>query len=538
MENKTIISSSIAVAENFGGKFMKIWQKLEVASTANLIFAIFGIFGFFIFLWATAIHNIGIRTDSVAYIWTARNLASGIGLGIFDGLGNFRPIVHWPPLYPALLAGLQMVGLPAEEAARWLGAFLTGVTIFCFGKLIYKFRSNSLGFSLAGVLILLATPMFWNTYLYAMTEPLFIGLNLLAFLSFDKYASQNKEKWLILTGIWLGLGFLTRYVGVYLIASLCLALLLWKNLPLKTKFLASVRLGLVAILPMLVWSVRNFLETGSTTNRRLHMKPITGQELEIFLSKVEAWFAPLIKAFKFVPLGLALTLLIAFIILCGLIAWRRGQLQSASQPAWWKIFLISLVAYGFFVVFSRLFLDASIPLEEDRIFFPAYMFFILLVICFLAQIQPFVRPVLGCYSLLFSLSFSMVALTIFLWGGIRASYGEILDSRYNGFGLNGVSFQSQPLNPVLRSLQLENPIYLTDNVERVYWINQASSQIIKGPIDSQLADQITKWSASHQIVIVLFRGLKFDKNLPELLPQSEKIYSGSDGTIIVVQKQD
>ena len=60
------------------------------------------------FLFATSTHGIGVRTDSVAYLWGAENLAKGLGLGRLNGLGELKPMTHWPPFYPLVLSLFEL----------------------------------------------------------------------------------------------------------------------------------------------------------------------------------------------------------------------------------------------------------------------------------------------------------------------------------------------------------------------------------------------------------------------------------------------
>jgi hypothetical protein len=76
------------------------------------------------FLEATSSHGVGVRTDSVAYLWGAENLAKGLGLGRLNGLGELKPMTHWPPFYPLLLTLFELAGIPALAGARYLGAVL------------------------------------------------------------------------------------------------------------------------------------------------------------------------------------------------------------------------------------------------------------------------------------------------------------------------------------------------------------------------------------------------------------------------------
>ncbi len=95
------------------------------------------------FLWATETYGVGIRTDSVAYLWSSENLAKGIGLGRLDGAGNFRPYTHWPPLYPILLTIPRLMGFDGMESARWLGALCITLLIVVTGLAVSRLTDHS-----------------------------------------------------------------------------------------------------------------------------------------------------------------------------------------------------------------------------------------------------------------------------------------------------------------------------------------------------------------------------------------------------------
>ena len=79
-----------------------------------------GAAGVLLFLWGTFPNGIGIRTDSVAYLWSAESLARGIGLGTLDAFGKFKPLIHFPPLYPILLAVFEAFNIDGMTGAVWL----------------------------------------------------------------------------------------------------------------------------------------------------------------------------------------------------------------------------------------------------------------------------------------------------------------------------------------------------------------------------------------------------------------------------------
>src|SRR3990170_3854961 len=59
-------------------------------------------------LWfCTARFGIGVENDSAVYIAGARHWLSGYGISWISGGMQVKPIVHYPPLFSLLLAGLN-----------------------------------------------------------------------------------------------------------------------------------------------------------------------------------------------------------------------------------------------------------------------------------------------------------------------------------------------------------------------------------------------------------------------------------------------
>jgi len=69
----------------------------------RLPLAILSVIGSAAILQATRNYGVGISTDSVGYIATARHIATGIGVVTYDS----TPLLVQPPLYPALLATIN-----------------------------------------------------------------------------------------------------------------------------------------------------------------------------------------------------------------------------------------------------------------------------------------------------------------------------------------------------------------------------------------------------------------------------------------------
>lgn len=86
--------------------------------------------------WLTP-RGVGIYVDTLYYVSSARNLLAGIGMGRVTGLGDFKPMTHYPPFYSLLLAFFRLFGLHELTTARWVSILAFGLIIILVGLLIY-----------------------------------------------------------------------------------------------------------------------------------------------------------------------------------------------------------------------------------------------------------------------------------------------------------------------------------------------------------------------------------------------------------------
>src|SRR5262245_38410829 len=82
--------------------------------------------------------GLGVGPDSTTYLDAARHLRQGEGLVVLEGSHGTRPLSHYPPLYPALLALAGTASADALAGARALHALLFGVNVLLVGLLIRR----------------------------------------------------------------------------------------------------------------------------------------------------------------------------------------------------------------------------------------------------------------------------------------------------------------------------------------------------------------------------------------------------------------
>lgn len=484
--------------------------------------------------WATGPLGMGIDSDSVYYIWSARNLAAGIGLGRLDGDGLLRPMTHWPPLYPILLAGFEAAGIGAVEGARWLGVFACGANVVLVGFILYRL-TRSAWLSSAGALLMAVFPMVVQTNLWALTEPLYIFFSLLSFLALDRYARDFERKWGIALGVCLGLAFLTRYVGLALIGVCTLVILIRSPGSILRRLQHIWITGLAALLPVSLWMVRNTFVAGTPTNRALQFIPISTGEIAKLKQTLDLLIYQIGEStrtmFDLGPgkLGLAVAVLLTFLVFRHFDKIEAHDRLKGTGALWLGI-LVYECAYPLFVGISRTFFDPNIPIFLDRILAPLLVNSLILVFAGFYRIwlQASSRSAVAAAILLVVGAYFMVSIT----RGYASFSNDIL-TLHNRRGI-GLSFMGVGESPFIKAVQKipQNSIIYTDNIEHLYYLSGRSSYMLF-QLDEKTAAQIRlavqrKGGAA---IAVFHAKPQTIQQIHTLLPEFNLVYQDSDGLI-------
>lgn len=488
--------------------------------------------GMVLFIWGTAKYGIGIRTDSVDYLWSAKNFARGIGLGTLNAFGKLMPMNHYPPLYPILLSVFERSGMDAMAGARWLGAVLFGILVVLFGVVLLRLTNRSFWFPTIGVLVLLFTPDLWTTSLYAMTEPLYVVCSLLGFLCLDNYYLWNNRRWMLIASVLFGLALLSRYVGIAVIVTGAMILLIMKGHNFKHRIGDIGIMGSIAILPLLAWVVRNIILTGSATNRGIHFVPILAPEWHSVLEAIGTWTNLIGEWNKARPLELVvffMSLLVGFLILRGK---RISESTKTSLPAMLACYA---TFYALFVVIARQWNDQTIPLSEARILFPFLVSLFFLALYGLNNLQQSVRrySAMGA-TLLAGIYMSLACGSIVgNMATVRPYIEPLLISRYNGLGLQG-AWQDPALGKMIDQLgQLPgNATCFSDDTQRLYFFTGRSSSYI-GDLKPEDFELVREALHGQDVLVVFFHDSSGRLQiLQEQFHQMELVYRDDSGRLV------
>ncbi|MBE9523896.1 MAG: glycosyltransferase family 39 protein [Chloroflexi bacterium] len=342
-----------------------------------------------IIMWVSTPWGIGVGYDSVFYLSAADNFLNGSGLSRFDGYGNIIPLTHFPPLYPLILAALSFItGAPTDIGARWLSVVFFGVNIYLMGWLVYRYTSSML----AGVLFSLAafmSPILVDIHLMAMTEPLYLILMLLTLHSLYNHIETKQLSHLILAAAMAALAYLTRYVGLTLVATGGLLILIWGRHEFWRRVKDAFLFGVIGVAPIVVWYARNLRVAGTVSNRTMVFHPPTMQKIIGGISTISQWFFPGVVSGQWRTVGLVLGLLIFSVLLViWLLHLRKLAPDHTEKTAaqFVAVLALYLVVYLAMLAASLTVFDASTRLN-DRILSPVYVLLILVIVIMVWQLS-------------------------------------------------------------------------------------------------------------------------------------------------------
>lgn len=286
-------------------------------------------------------HGIAITEDGVGLIGTARNVVAGHGF--LDYVGS--PMTFWPPLFPALVAGLVELGLADFDAALAVNLAAAAATMFIATRWLLQTVDSTL-LIVFGVAAVAVSVQLLDILSEVRTDPLFVALCLGSLAALGGYLAGGRERGFRLGILLTALACLTRYHGVFLLFTWCL-FVLWKEraAPLK----AVLRSGIFAVLaaaPMAAWMGRNLAVSGTLTGPRPLSVSFASQLQETvarIADSVSLWFLPLR-----IPMELRLVLLAILLGLLGVLAsiLLRRCLQDGPEQRAAALRILPLLAFA------------------------------------------------------------------------------------------------------------------------------------------------------------------------------------------------
>lgn len=413
-------------------------HRLNKKLLLTLSLGLLGVAGAATILYSTR-WGIGLNQDGLFYIGGAESILRGDGFSYMQ-VGESRTITKWPPGYSLLLSLFGLVAPSVSEGARWANAMLFGINIVLVGIIVMTKTARLWPALLASLLMLTSSTML-GYHVMALSEPLYFSLLLAALYFLDKYIQTDAIYPLVLSALFVSAATLTRFIGVTLIASLCISILIFSKRSLRQRLIDSVLTGLACSLPLLLWMVRNWeisrhetpLASGAEIAKmKIKTHLIELRHVKTALYAISEWVLP-------PPLPMSLQVAALVIVLLGT-AFMVIRSRHTASITFVYLVLTHVVVYCLSHVFFISFVSGDIY-YDSRYLLPVFLSIILIITICLGQIsfkaKPFARIVVIVLCVLLPLSF------------IKRSASLVSKAHQHGLGLaNTVWTRSAIMNQI------------------------------------------------------------------------------------------
>lgn len=390
-------------------------QKATTLITASILF---GASLTFYFLHTCGLP--GVSNDSLFYFESADFILAGKGY-LTKIWGVIKPASHYPPLFPAALAGIKsLTGSDYFKATLWLNGIMWSASV---AGLFFHFKqvTQSIAFAAAAsCFCLLQHDVLWVHYM-AWSEGIFICCMIWGLLFLHRYVNSRKLVPGLLAGLILGLAALTRYSGMVFLPVLSLCMVMGEG-TLKERIGKGWLPLFVFSVMVSGWLIRNFWVLGGILTR----------ENTLFDDGIPENFIPTTMKTLSGWIGMDHNgnhQMVGWIVCCIVLALAVSDIvrnrKSPRAATWYSLFLMG---YGVLLWLSVKFFD-KLAIGDQRILAPANLA-LMVVLCFLIWDQR-IRILSGKWLML------MLFLPLIVW-----MYQEMKQTRtlLNHFSETGSEF--------------------------------------------------------------------------------------------------
>ncbi len=316
----------------------------------TLLLAGIAVLGTALVLAREVTYGVALSWDPINYISVARNLLAGNGFIQWNGAFY----TNWAPLYPMILAAASLGVFDPRDVSGPVNAVIFGVTVFIAGRWLHRCLESRFLVLWGCLAVALALPLaeiaFWG-----LSRPAFILFTILALIQTDAFLGSGKRSALLWAAVFTALAWLTHYVGISLAFTVGLLLLFQHGIPLSTKLRRIAIYSLIALAPIGLWLLRNYLRIGEITGNQ---QPVDYSLIKILsgicgiLGKSLIWNWPVSSDGYYFTVALGGVTLLALAAAVGYVA-RRARRRALGHSTglgndWgeWRPFVI----FGVFVL--------------------------------------------------------------------------------------------------------------------------------------------------------------------------------------------
>jgi hypothetical protein len=482
-------------------------------------------------IWVNTPFGVNTSHDSLFYLSAAENIAAGRGIFWTGSGGELKPLTHFPPFYPLVLAIFSMLSPPLGMPTRVIAASFFGLNAAVIGLVIYA-ATRRWVIGILGSLIFIMSPIMLKTHLAAMSEPLFFFMTFTGLVSLALYINKPSNFTLVLASVCSALAVLSRYAGTAVPLTGFVCLLILKRKPLASKIRPALAFISLSIGPVLLWMGRNFLLTGSASNRTFVFHPIDTDNIRQILGVIFSWITPDIHSHWLEAVGL--TALFVFVF-----AYAWQQIWFRCDLDCWAPYLIIVlqlfaISYVFLLLVSLSFFDASTRMD-DRILAPLFLTGLLALMVAVGHMLK------KAWHLILPVTLLIIGLIGPLPYMVRQSNEMLLVMRNSGAGFSSPAWRNSQLIQWINS-QEDDPIIVTNQAMAVRYLTKIPAYQVPERFDPVKAevrpDYILQMQSIRMLLnephsfMVLFE--RRDLSMPadaDLVEDLELIFTATDGWV-------
>lgn len=302
--------------------------------------------------------QLAVTPDSAHYFAAARHLLDGSGLIRLGG----EPMASWPPLYPALLSALGLLGITSLWAALIINLLAAATSAAAVAVWIGRRTGDRLFAAIVGVITAVGSPMIFVGTL-ALTDLLFVAFSLLALERLDAWLATPTRGRLVWCAVAIAMACQTRYTGLALLAAVVIVVMAAGPGSPASRLSAGVTLLTVSGAPLLLWIVRNAAVTGTFFGPRFDTEYTVFAALTDTGQQLLGWFLPWrVATLPLLPPALAAGLAGAA---AGAVLWRRPSAAAVCLTfagTYLALLLYSVTHMQLDVVGDRMLVPVFAPL--------------------------------------------------------------------------------------------------------------------------------------------------------------------------------
>ncbi len=343
----------------------------------TMFLAVLGTLGAALVLLRDSFYGVSLGNDSFLYIKAAQYLLEQNAFTFHD----------YPPLFPLTLAAVGRLGPDVIDAAAYVNAAAFGLTVFTTAMWARSRVQSRFLVVWAGCVCALSL-LLAGLAASVFTDHLLILFVVLSLFMLDQFLDNRKGSFLFLAAVCAALACLSRYIGIAVIASALLLLLFQRDMTLAAKVRNGASYIFIALAPICLWMLRNFLDIGLLTGRSYP----TGFSLLGSLHKTTSEFAQwtfgnfgfdlldtmLARTYGIVisggpsvaGVGLKIAVLLYLVLVVGYLLLRLNRSGALSTK--WRVWRVPAIFVSIYLCFLAILLPLTDILLPVRYLGPIY----------------------------------------------------------------------------------------------------------------------------------------------------------------------